>query len=45
MFKEYDLNVQQLRTTCLESGLLSFENLGVENDYEVDEDELMQITN
>ena len=32
MFNEYDLNVQLLKTTRLRSGLLSFENLGIEND-------------
>ena len=45
MLKEYDLNVQQLKTTCLQSGLLSVENLGVENDYQVDDHERAQIIN
>ena len=43
MFKEYDLNVQQQKTTCLQSGL-SFENLGKE-DNDVNDDKLAQTTN
>ena len=45
MFKEYDLNVQQLKTTCLQLGLLSFENLEKDDDDEVDDDVLAKITN
>ena len=43
MFKEYDLNVQQQKTTCLQSGL-SFENLGIEDNDDVN-DKLAQTTN
>ena len=42
MFKEYDLNVQQLKTTCLQLG---FENLEKDDDDEVDDDVLAKITN
>ena len=44
MFKEYDLNVQQQKTTCLQSGL-SFENLGIEDNDDVNDDKLAQTTN
>ena len=43
MFKEYDLNVQQQKTS-LQSGL-SFENLGIEDNDDVNDDKLAQTTN
>ena len=35
----------QIKTNCLQSSLLSFENLRIEDVDEVDDDELAQITN
>ena len=37
LFEKYDLVVQQLKQTCLRSGMVGIENLGIEFDDDIDE--------
>ena len=36
LFEEYDLVVQQLKQTCLRSGMVGIENLGIEFDDDME---------